>query len=66
MELAEIKQQLSTGDIPFLAKATGFSKELVRKVLAGERNNDTVLMAAEMLVKSKKSLLEQIEIMAEA
>lgn len=64
MHLSEIKQQLDTGDMAFIAKSTGYSRETVSKVLAGERNNEIIVEASKMLVEGKKSLQEQIAIMA--
>jgi hypothetical protein len=64
MNISEIKQQLEWGDMDFIAKSTGYSKEMVRKVLAGDRNNNRIVEAAKILVDGKKSLKDQISIMA--
>ncbi|MCU0441450.1 MAG: hypothetical protein MUE96_03555 [Bacteroidia bacterium] len=64
MQLEHIKQELGYGDQIFIAKSTGYSVETVKKVLRGERINDKILKAAEMLIDGKKSLHEQISIMA--
>jgi len=63
MQLIEIKKNMDSGDASFLAKTTGYSVEMVRKVLNGERNNDLIVQAAELFVKNKKSLSEQIALM---
>lgn len=66
MHLEDIKQQLDKGDIAFIAQSTEYSKEMVRKVLDGDRNNKLIVEAARILVEGKKSLREQISIMLEA
>lgn len=62
MLLDDIKQQLDTGDVKFLSRNTGYSKEMIYKVLDGERNNDVIVKAAKHLIDGKKSLAEQISI----
>jgi hypothetical protein len=63
MELIEIKKQLDFGDQRFLAKATGYSTETVKKVLDGTRVNTKVMDAALFMIAGKRSMEEQIRIM---
>lgn len=63
MQKVVIKEMLDSGDQKFISKSTGYSTETVRKVLAGSRNNDKIIKAAEILIEGKRSLAEQIEIM---
>jgi hypothetical protein len=65
MKNLEIKELLDSGDQKFISRSTGYSPETVRKVLGGQRNNDKILKAAQILVEGKKSLAEQIEIMVQ-
>lgn len=64
MQLDEIKNSLDSSDASFIAKGTGYSVEMVRKVLNGDRNNSVIVEAAKIIIEGKKSLKEQIEIMA--
>lgn len=63
MTLDDIKQELDSGDVGFIAETTGYSKEMVRKVISGDRVNSDILLATQILVSGKKSLREQISIM---
>lgn len=66
MNLEEINNNIERGDQKVIARSTGYSNEMVKKVLAGTRNNEMILKAAEMLIKNRQSLEEQIAIMAQA
>lgn len=63
MNILEIKESLVSGDMPFLAKSTGYSYETIKKVLDGERKNDLIVNAAKILIEGKKSLATQIAVM---
>lgn len=63
MRIESIKQNLKFGDTQFIAKKVNKSKDLVNKVLAGQRNNDDVLKVAQMVAENNISLSEQIDIM---
>lgn len=65
MQLSEINEELEYGDKKAIARSTGYSVETVKKVLAGTRNNETILKAATMLIEGRQSLEEQIAIMAQ-
>ena len=62
MHLESIKQQLDSGDVKFLSESTGYSKEMIYKVLNGERNNEDIARAIKHLAEGKKSLREQISL----
>jgi hypothetical protein len=65
MQLSEINEKIERGDKKTIARSTGYSEAMVKKVLSGERNNVKIIKAAEMLVKGRQSLEEQIAIMAQ-
>jgi hypothetical protein len=51
--------ELRHGDIPAIAEITGYSDSMVKQVLSGDRNNPTILEAAEMLVSMRNALKAQ-------
>jgi hypothetical protein len=63
MQIEEIKQGLKYGDMPFIAKSSGYSLIMVKFVLAGIRNNPDILKAAKLVADNNKSLAQQIAIM---
>jgi hypothetical protein len=69
MQKIDISAHLEYGDAKFIAQSTGYSESLVDKVLNGKdgnkRDNDTIIKAAKMVIANRKSLEEQIKIMAE-
>lgn len=65
MRIEEIKQELKYGDMPFIAKASGYSLQMVKAVLGGYRNNEKIVNAASLVAKNNKSLSDQISIMCE-
>lgn len=66
MTIEELKNALEYGDQKAIARSTGYSVHMVKKVLAGDRNNGKIVKAAEMMIRGRKSLEEQIKIMAES
>jgi predicted transcriptional regulator len=66
MTIEEIKNGLEYGDQKAIARSTGYSEVMVKKVLSGERNNGKIIKAAEMMIKGRKSLEEQITIMVQS
>lgn len=64
MKLDEIKNRLDSSDMGFIAKSTGYSYDLVNKVINGARVNEKIVEAAKILIEGKKSLADQIAIMA--
>lgn len=57
----ELRAKLERGDYNALAEATGMSRETVKKTLAGERHNEAVIQAAEMLIKSREIVKQQFQ-----
>jgi hypothetical protein len=66
MTIEEVKNGLEYGDQKAIARSTGYSEVMVKKVLSGERNNRKIIKAAEMMIKGRKSLEEQITIMVQS
>ena len=64
MSLDEIKNNLDRSDAAFIAKNLGYTPEMVRKVLNGDRNNDTIIEAARIVAQNNISLQHQIAAMA--
>ncbi len=64
MTLIEIKKNLSRNDITYIAKKLGFSHEMVRLTLRGERNNERIIEAAIVVAKNNQSLEMQLAAMA--
>lgn len=54
--LEELKAELKRGDLVQLAEITGYGYEMVRKVIAGTRNNDIIIKAANDLLDHRASL----------
>jgi len=64
MELSEIKKELLSGDLKYISEHTGYSYEMVCKVLNGTRTNELIIEACKMRIANNKSLAEQISLMA--
>lgn len=65
MNLVELQIKIEPGDARTIAGVTGYTEDYVRKTLRGDRTNDTIVKALEMLIKGRESLIEQISIMCE-
>lgn len=66
MQISEIRSNLQTGDLAWIAKAVGCSYPMVRAVLTETRTTDSILRrriikACEMLIESRKAVLRKVE-----
>lgn len=53
------KKRLEYGDIKMVAQLTGYSYEMARAVLKGRRKNETIVLAAKELRKSREELAKK-------
>jgi 20S proteasome alpha/beta subunit len=69
-ELKKLRQNLPHGAINDIVKATGLTRQSVRKVLAGEWHNEAVIEEAmkllEKSIAEKEQKLQRIEILTAA
>lgn len=57
----DLRKQLRHGDIKTLMEVTGYSRDLIQKVLKGDRTNEEVLSAAKIIADARKEKRQQME-----